>query len=129
MKRSALDIVLMVFRILIFIAITFALIFYLVKMPKLLNAEYEGWEGLGAGIGIAVVFIIFLGAILCLFLIALIGLFVSVGNKNYFLKKIDKEQQGYEKCLKIKKNNILHFGLLMAYAVLVLAIFIIVMNI
>ncbi len=119
MKRSKSDIVFIIFEILIFAVITAWLVFAIAAIVSAGNTEgpndqYEFAGMLFAGIVFLLLTFYFnIGS----FLFSFAFLVAALYFKKEFVKKADKEAEGYEKCLKIKKRNVMHFGLLMAYSV------------
>ncbi len=110
MKRSKSDIVLLVFKIIILALITAYLAYSVLAMAT------TDTEAALAGLVFVIVLAIGIYVNGGAFLLSLAFLIMALCFKKVFLKKADKEAEGYEKCLKIKKRNVLHFGLLMAYA-------------
>ncbi len=119
MKRSKSDIVFIIFEILIFAVITAWLAFAIATIVSVGNTEgpndlYEFAGMLFAGIVFLLLTFYFnVGSFLFSFAFLVMALYF----KKVFVQKADKEAEGYGKCLKIKKRNVMHFGLLMAYSV------------
>ncbi len=111
MKKSKSDIVLLVFKIIILVAVTFYLACSVTDMA--MTEQETGWEALGFVVLFVFGFIVN-GAALA---ISLIFFIVSLKLKSSLKKNYDGENEGYQKRLKRKNFDILHFGLLMAYAV------------
>ncbi len=111
MKKSKSDIVLLVFKIIILVAVTFYLACSVTDMA--MTEQETGWEALGFVVLFVFGFIVN-GAALA---ISLIFFIVSLKLKSSLKKNYDGENEDYQKRLKRKNFDILHFGLLMAYAV------------
>ncbi len=120
MKRSKSDIVLAVFKIILLVLIT---VHWVLFLSWLLTTDTEQTFAGLVHLILLIYSLIYSGGA---FLFSFAFLVAALYMKKVFVKKADKEAEGYEKCLKIKKGHVLHFSLLMGYAVVSeIAIFIV----
>ncbi len=112
MKKSASDIVLTVFKILLLVAVTVYLAYCIIGMAT--TKQETGWEALGFVILLVFGFYVNGGALI----LSTVFLIVSIVSKSSFVKNNEITAEGYEANLKRKKHHILHYLLLMAYTVI-----------
>ncbi len=119
----------MIFEITTFAVITAWLAFAVAVMLNGMGTADGPYEAAGLAFGLLA--FVFVGGYIHLgtFLFSFAFLVAALYFKKEFVKKADKDAEGYEKCLKIKKRNVMHFSLLMAYSVLSVILIYIVMSV
>ncbi len=113
MKKSASDIVFLIFKVIILVVITLYLAYCIILMVASVSQE-TGWEAIGFVLVFAFGVFVNGGALI----LSLVLLAFALVFKGQFIGNTEKETEDYEKCLKIKKRNVRHFAFLAAYAVL-----------
>ncbi len=112
MKRSTSDIILTIFTVIIFIAITAYFAYAVIGMAT------ADAEAVLAGLVFVILFIFGFIVNGAAFALSLILLILSVIFRSSFAKRADRERPEHKRALKIKGRHIWHYSFLLSYSVI-----------